>query len=497
MSKFNETTKGSNITTNNCGHKAYKMEDKLKLTTMVLTTMFGESKFYGDNTNELVKLAKDLISNKEGEFIANLAVFTRKEMHLRSVSHALCSILAGEINGKEFVKYAVNGVVERADDITEILSCYISMYGKPIANSLKKALASSMNKFNEYQFGKYNRDSKQVKFKDVLKITHAKAKNETQNKIFKDILQDTLATPYTWEVELSAKGNNKETWEQLIASDKVGIMALIRNLNNIVKNQPENLEKVYDTLRNENVILKSKLLPFRFYSAYKKLEENNLASSKIFDSLEIALKYSTQNIEKLSGKTLIAIDVSGSMNDVISRKSDIKCSDIACLLGAMANSICEDSIVVTFDTDLYKQNLSTMSGIISNAKKMNSDGGGTDITLPLKYLLTHKINVDRIIILSDNEINSNFSNDHWSNKTCQQFVELYKKEVNSNVWVHAVDLQGYGTQQFMGKNVNIVAGWNEKIFDFIHLAEQGFDKIVKVIENYNEVSENVDINAES
>lgn len=497
MSKFNETTKGSNITTNNSGHKAYKMEDKLKLTTMVITTLFGESKYYGDNTNELIKLAKELISNKEGEFIANLAVFTRKEMHLRSVSHALCSILAGEINGKEFVKYAVNGVVERADDITEILSCYISMYGKPISNSLKKALANSMNKFNEYQFGKYNRDSKQVKFKDVLKITHAKAKNETQNKIFKDILQDTLATPYTWEVELSAKGNNKETWEQLIASDKVGIMAIVRNLNNIVKNQPENIEKVYDALRNENMILKSKLLPFRFYSAYKKLEENNLASSKIFDSLEIALKYSTQNIEKLNGKTLIAIDVSGSMNSAISSKSDIRCSDIACLLGAMANSICEDAILVTFDNDLYKQNLSTMSGIISNAKKMNANGGGTDITLPLKYLLNNKINVDRIIILSDNEINSNYVDCYGHTKTCQNFVEFYKKEINSNVWVHAVDLQGYGTQQFMGKNVNIVAGWNEKIFDFIHLAEQGFDKIVKLIENYKEVSENVDINAES
>ena len=33
-----------------------------------------------------------------------------------------------------------------------------------------------MNKFNEYQFAKYNGGNKSVKFSDILKLTHPKGK---------------------------------------------------------------------------------------------------------------------------------------------------------------------------------------------------------------------------------------------------------------------------------------------------------------------------------
>ena len=39
MSKFNKNKDQDNITTNNEGCVAYKIEDKLKLTTMVLTSL--------------------------------------------------------------------------------------------------------------------------------------------------------------------------------------------------------------------------------------------------------------------------------------------------------------------------------------------------------------------------------------------------------------------------------------------------------------------------
>jgi hypothetical protein len=47
-----------------------------------------------------------------------------------------------------------------------------------------------------------------------------------------------------------------------------------------------------------------------------------------------------------------------------------------------------------------------------------------------------------------------------------------------------VDLQGYGTQQFHGKKTNIIAGWSEKIFDFILLAEEGEGNLEKRIKEY-------------
>lgn len=121
--------------------------------------------------------------------------------------------------------------------------------------------------------------------------------------------------------------------------------------------------------------------------------------------------------------------------------------------------------------------MGTKNGIIANANSIRINGGGTDITLPIRYLLDNRIFVDRIIILSDNEINRGY-------KTCQDYVEQYKKKVNKDVWIHAIDLQGYGTQQFYGERVNIIGGWNEKILEFIYKAENGIGSLREGIERF-------------
>lgn len=98
--------------------------------------------------------------------------------------------------------------------------------------------------------------------------------------------------------------------------------------------------------------------------------------------------------------------------------------------------------------------------------------------MPIYHLLDNKIFVDRIIILSDNEINYGYD------RVCQDLINQYRKQVNPNVWVHAIDLLGYGTQQFKGDKVNIIAGWNEKILEFIPNVENGLSNIKDKIEEY-------------
>lgn len=483
MSKFNQTN--TIKTTNKSGYTAYGMHDKEKLVTQVLTCLWGEEKYYGDTTNELIQTAKNLL-DKDAKFVANLARYARKEMHLRSVSHGLTALIANHPNGKPYIKEVVNGVVERADDITEILACYLNMFGKPIPNGLKKALGNALGKFSAFQISKYNGGNKAVKFKDILKLTHAKPKDEKQERLFKDIINDTLPIAERWETELSAHGNNKESWEKLIAENKLGYMATLRNLRNILNANPKNISKVYDKLQNREEVLKSKQLPFRFFSAYREVEDKG--TSKVLDVLENAIEYSVDNLPKLKGKTVIAIDVSGSMRSKISEKSTIACCDIARLLAVLASRICEEYIVYTFDTSLNQVTFSRRGGIIETAMRLPANGGGTDITLPLQEMIKSNIKADRLIMLSDNEINSGWDTScfSWYRGTvpCQHYAEEYRKKVNSKLWIHAIDLQGYGTQQFNGKNTNIIAGWNEKILEFINLAEEGFDTQIKRIENY-------------
>ena len=58
MAKFN--TANTIKTENHSGYAAYSMSKKEQLMTAVVTTMFGEEKYYGSKDNEIVRLATDL-----------------------------------------------------------------------------------------------------------------------------------------------------------------------------------------------------------------------------------------------------------------------------------------------------------------------------------------------------------------------------------------------------------------------------------------------------
>ena len=467
---------------NNEGAIAYGMGSKPLLVTQVLTTFFNENKFYGDTSSSLVKNATSLAAT-DPKFVSNLARYARKELHLRSVSHVLTCIVAHEVESKPYIHVTVDDVVERADDILEILSCYLNMYGKPIPNGLKKALASQMrsSKFGMYDYSKYNGGNKQVKFKDVLKLTHAVPSTVYCASIFQKIMNDDLPIAKRWETELSANGNNKETWENLIEENRLGYMAALRNLRNIINADPGNIEKVFKKLENKKEVLKSKQLPFRFLSAYKEVPK----SSRVLDVLENAIEYSCENLPKLKGRTVIAYDISGSMCCLVGNKSSVLCADISALLAVLASRMCENYIVYSFNNTLHNVTYSKRNGILETAQSLSECNGGTNMALPLQEMLDKNIYADRLIIISDNEINRMYSGYSRGYKcVCQSLADEYRKKINKDLWVHAIDLQGYGTQQFIGKNTNIIAGWSERVLEFIDLAEKGISTQVELIEKY-------------
>lgn len=474
MSKFNSSA--TIKTENKCGHAAYNMRDKEKLTTQVLTSFFNEQKFYGDNSAEMQETIKRVIK-EDPQFVSNLAVFARREFNMRSVAHVLTAYLAHEVDGKPFVRDTVRGVTLRGDDITEIMSFYLVTFGKPVPNALKKGINDALSKMDEYTLAKYKGEGKAVKMRDLLCLCRPTPKDDAQAVLWKRCLEGTLAIPETWETQLSANGNNKETWERLIEGGKVGYMALLRNFNNIIVADPSNIEKVYRTIENPDRVRKSRQLPFRFLSAYKAAPL--IAGSRVFDALENAVDASIENIEKLTGTTVIAVDTSGSMSSAVSTKSNVRCVEIGMMLGMIANRICENSIFYTFNNGIDKHAVSSWSGVLYAATHNVRAYGGTDMSLPFRQMIHDGIQADRAIVISDNQCNA-----HWYGKPVQSLADEYRRISGNDIWVHAIDLQGYGTQQFHGAKTNIITGWSEKVLQFIHLAENGAGSLQKEIENY-------------
>ena len=488
MAKFNE--KNTAKTTNREGLPAYRMGEREQLVTAVLTTMLGEPKFYGSTDSDIFILGSKA-AREDPEFLYRLARYARNEANLRSVSHVLCCIIARD--GRKYTRPAVRDVVRRPDDITEIMACWLKMYGKPFPNAMKREIANVIQQFNEYSLAKYNRRNG-LKFKDVLRITHPRPKDPETEALFRKVLDGTLETPYTWETELSARGNTAEVWNELIASGKVGYMALLRNLSNIIESGAD-VSPVLKVLSDPARIRESRQMPFRFFSAYRMLGCKKLLTDEITRALETAITVSTEGMETIPGRTLVAVDTSGSMASRVSRRTNVMCRDIACLLGAMSGRLCEDAEICWFDqarTEYwphYREYKGYQIGrcardenILEFCLNSPEGGGGTDLSLPLKYALEEDPRAserpfDRIIYFSDNMCNTRLP----GNTTVQDLADRYRRKYNPELWVHAVDLMGYGTQQFRGERFNVIAGWSEFVLPFILIAEKGIGSLAEYI----------------
>lgn len=512
MAKYNVPEKNE-MTLNHEGNIAYNMQWKIKLATEVLTTFMFDGKFYDSEASKtIIDLIRDGVQC-DPLFVAKLGIYARQTFNLRSVSHVIFAELAHGVKSQEYTKDAIAKGIMRVDDMTEIMAYYIKTYGKPIPNCLKKGMNKAANQFSAYQFAKYNRDGL-VTLQDLFNLCHPCGMTLKAQETFKQVITNTLPTPETWETYLSAHGNNCESWEHLIENNSLGYMAMLRNLRNILEADVsmQHLNAVITFLTNEVNVRNSKQLPFRFLSAYQELEKlskNNgydysygytYESRKapievkspeklklLMSAVEKALEASAENIDFMPGNTVIAIDSSGSMGASVSNKSTTTVGQIANLMGAICAKRCEHAIIIHFDDNARITTFNTKNTILQQATGMPSEGGSTNLIAPICLMIDKGIIADRVIYLSDNEINCGFEapfRRYWEcRKTALQTVwNEYKKTINPNAWMHAIDIVGSGTQQVKGDRTNILAGWSDRIFDFINLCEKGFGSIVQVID---------------
>src|SRR5947207_2879649 len=139
-----------------------------------------------------------------------------------------------------------------------------SYFASWYSSNLVKGLAAAFTKFDEYQLAKYDRAGA-IRLRDVLFLAHAKPKDEAQAALWKRLIAGELATPDTWEVALSAsQGEGKrEAWERLLRENKLGALALLRNLRNFREAGVDG-----DLVASALASMKTaRVLPFRFIAA--------------------------------------------------------------------------------------------------------------------------------------------------------------------------------------------------------------------------------------
>lgn len=464
MSKFN--TKNENSKTENlAGGIAMSRGKEQELVFAVLST-FLENKFY-ESGDERLKRICELVKKCDPEFVAKLAIVSRNEFNLRSVSHVLIGELAKIHKGDDLVKRTIERCSIRPDDLIEICA-YINT---PLPKQVKRGIRHALLKFNRYQLAKYKGEGNKWSLVDLFNMTHPNPKfaNKEQAQAWKDLINGDLKQENTWENEISAKPN-KETWEKLIKNDSLGYMALIRNLNNFIKYNISDtvIKLVANKLTNLEAIKKSRQLPFRFYTAYKNVKGNRLLSDAISEAMDIAVS----NVPTFEGKTLIAIDTSGSMMGNPIEK--------AAIFGATLLKSNVGADVVLYDTSIKEFNGSGRTPVVDLADRIikDADGGGTDTSLVFQYASQFNKKYDRIVIISDNQ---SWVDSFWNGRGTQQSYNEYKK-TGTDPFIYAIDIEGYGTKDIEGGKIFHLCGWSDRLLDFIGQAEKGLE-IVKYIKN--------------
>lgn len=501
MAQFNIKTRGITQTVNHEGAAAYKLPVELDLYSTVVTTMLS-SKFYESADKRLLRI-QELVKRAKPEFVAKLAVYARESMYLRSLPLVLAVELAAVHKGDDLVSRVVDRIVQRPDEITELLAFYEKKNGRAgvkrlnkISKQIQKGLAKAFNRFDEYQFAKYDRGGA-IKLRDALFLVHPKAKNDTQQALFDKIAAQTLEIPQTWEVELSKGGDKKTTWEKLIDADALGYMAALRNLRNILdaRVSVSRIHTVGKRLADPAAVVKSKQFPFRFYSAYREIEgHTNPHTSALLTALEDALIASAENITGFNSDTsvLIASDVSGSMRSPVSEKSKVSMYDIGLVLSMLLQHRVKRVVTGVFG-DIWKIKNFPQTGILGNVSHMqnlaNEVGVSTNGHLVIQDLIDRREIVDKVMFFTDMQLwdNSSLLGSPWlglarvGGQSIKNLWPRYKK-IAPNAKLYLFDLQGYGESPLStyGNDVFMIAGWSDKVFNMLDAYERGSSAIKEI-----------------
>lgn len=332
MSSINRVVRTSAV--NSVGTRVPQVNAERQLKRLTLASMLWEDQFYLDGKTH-AELVRELVAKVSPAKVSALALEARTKFKLRHIPLLLARELArhGKLQAQ-----ALTDVIQRPDEMSEFMSIYWQEGKSAVSNQVKKGLAACFNKFNEYQLAKWNKNSHAVKLRDVMFLSHPKPQTAEQTALFQRIASDTLETPDTWETQLSAGADKCGTFTRLMTEKKLGALAFLRNLRNMRDSGvADSLIRSYAA-----TVDVSKILPFRYIAAARIVPQYE-------DMLETMMFRSLATHQKIPGKTVLVIDVSGSMFGAkVSEKSELDRFDAAAALAMLCREVCEQVEIYSF-----------------------------------------------------------------------------------------------------------------------------------------------------
>lgn len=501
MPKFNRTPRSKVPTpdaVNLAGGVAYSKSPELELVQILFVSMLKDS-FYRTASAELDRI-KELLLRVDPIFAAKAAVYARRVMAMRSVSHFVAGELAERLKGNHDASKFYAAIVERPDDMAEILGYRMGAKKAKKANNvmthaIRKGFSRAFKKFDGYQLGKYQLKTQALKLVDLVNLIHPNSKSmkelnraefleavrlqieyyEKADKLSAKTIEklksqylaekasesETILVPSlqalmlgllkseTYQTDLVkagqaaaaviAEGGTKEdaeemkqnmtteAWKDFLENPAMPYFALLRNLRNIYQNAPDFVIAAAQRLADEKAIKNSLVLPFRFLTAQAEIEKlpSNSNQRILLAAIAQSLVYAFDNIPTLDGETLVALDISSSMQ-----------GDVMKHAGLFAAAFCKknNADLIRYESDAHYFSYNPADSIPTIAKAISAAINATNLGNVFK--IANK-KYDRVVIFSDQQ--------DWKGGNPAIWLADYEKRFKCRPYVYSWDLKGYGT----------------------------------------------------
>lgn len=518
-------------TVNRQGHAAYSLDDKLRLVSM-LNTLKLQPQFYRSENDQMREL-RDLIERigiEDPYFVAKAIVYSRcMGEGMRTINHLAAALLAPLCSGQEWAKRFFgpfekkgkkNGTIFRLDDMSEIKDAWFALGQKGLTAAMRKGFADVLETADLYSLAKY-KDT----VIDISNLVHpdsklSKAEIEVEGKKMKAIdaiMRGITIAADTWEVAQSEAGQEvakavkegkltkaeaekvlaeakADNWESLLKDGRLGVLAALRNIRNILKNPREEMINDWIKLITDPAKVRQALiLPIHFDLAYD-IVDNEFGSNKYANKVRQALQdgyvAAMPNLKAaLPGKTLVVIDCSGSMGGYrvsdgkkgydywsSSRASQTQMASYKAGLIAATFASALDADVIQFGSSAKWASYNKHANVFKMAQELGGAWyGSTNPAAAFELIRRERKAYDRIIFISDNEVNGRVTS------------TAYKSYIHDvcSPYVYAIDLCAYGTTPLKNDGkVQYFFGYGPSMYEAVATSEfnprEALEKIEKI-----------------
>lgn len=505
-------------TVNAAGGAAYSLSDTHALAQYACTGTFGNT--YYTNAKTQLETVLKLTRTVDSKFIAQCAVYARKQGHMKDMPAFLLAVLSARVKSTdkevaEAAKKWLTAAWPKVIDNDRMLRNYVQIIRSGVTG--RKSLGTLSKRLIQQWFDGRTPETifkasigESPSLKDIIRLAHVKTPDEVRKALQRYIMdyEPVEKNPAGYDLAqlpelvkqfeafkkdtsnpipnvpfqmLTSLALTEEHWKHMAIHG--GWHFTRMNLNTFARHgvfkSHEHTAKIVEILKDKENVARSRVFPYQLLTAYLNTQHNADIPDKVKNALQDALELATKNVPAFEGNIVVVVDVSGSMSSPAtgyrgSATSSTTCLQIAGLIAACVLRKATGTVnVVPVCTRVHSSvHLNSRDSVITNAQKLNLQGGGTALDVAFTHINNKKMPADTVIVVSDME--SWASNGYGKTAMLREWRALKKRQPNAKLV--NLDIQVATTTQVPDdRDVMNIGGFSDSVWPVIAAFVSGKD----------------------